>query len=240
MKPLVKALRPLRHWVIRQTRRPRIGKVDFGDLATLEPISRDWGFDRGTPVDRFYIERFLANHAEDIRGKVLEVADNTYTRRFGGERVQSSDVLHPVAGNPRATVIADLGTGEGVPEAFFDCIVCTQTLQYIFPVQEAIGCLHRMLKPEGVLLVTVPGIAQISREDMDQYGEHWRFTTLSLFTLLGKCFGDHVQVQSAGNVYSAIALLQGIALEELDRKALNYDDDQYQMLLTGRAVKRDS
>ena len=89
-----------------------------------------------------------------------------------------------------------------------------------------------------VLLVTVPGIAEISREDMDQYGDHWRFTTISLFTLLSNCFGNHVQVQSVGNVYSAIALLQGIALEELDRKALDYDDDQYQLLLTGRAVKR--
>ena len=50
----------------------------------LEPVSRSFGFDRGTPVDRRYIEQFLARHAAAIRGDVLEVGDDGYTRRFGG------------------------------------------------------------------------------------------------------------------------------------------------------------
>ena len=55
-------------------------------LATYRlQLSRDFGFDRGTPIDRYYIESFLSTHASDIRGHVLEVADNTYTRRFGGD-----------------------------------------------------------------------------------------------------------------------------------------------------------
>jgi SAM-dependent methyltransferase len=189
------------------------------------------------PVDRFYIERFLACHAEDIRGRVLEVSNNTYTMKFGGARVTKSDVLHNVANNQRATIVADLGTGGGVPEAIFDCIVCTQTLQFIFSVQDAVTSLHRMLKPSGVLLVTVPGISQISREDMVETGDYWRFTAASVGRLLEARFDSCVTVESAGNVYAATALLQGIAVAELDACALDYADPQYQMLITARAVK---
>lgn len=238
MKSLMRTLQPLRRWLIRHTRSPRIGHVDFGDLNALEPISRDWGFDRGTPVDRFYIEHFLANHAEDIRGRVLEVADNSYTLRFGGKRVQKSEILHPVPGNPRATLIADLATGSGVPEATFDCIVCTQTLQFIYDFREAAANLHRMLRPSGVLLITVPGISQISREDMAQTGDFWRFTTASLSYLLEENFGHPVTVESFGNVYAATAFLQGVAVEELDIDALDKSDPQFQMLLACRAEKK--
>jgi hypothetical protein len=52
------------------------------------------GFDRGLPIDRYYIERFLQTHSADIRRHVLEVGDNAYTRRFGGNRVTKSDVIN--------------------------------------------------------------------------------------------------------------------------------------------------
>ncbi len=238
MKPLLQSLRRVRRWFIRRTRVPRIGTVDFGDLASLEPVSRDWGFDRGTPIDRFYIEDFLGRHAGDIRGRVLEVANNEYTRRFGGGNVAVSDVLHPGAGNPRATVIGDLGTGDGLPESCFDCIICTQTLQFVYPLHRAIESLFGMLKDDGVLLVTVPGISQISREDMMQTGDYWRFTTASLGKLLAGTFGDDVKVECAGNVYAATAFLQGVAVEELAVASLERADPQYQMMLLGRAVRR--
>ena len=72
---------------------PAVGRVRFGDLHRLTPISQCFGFDRGLPVDRYYIERFLARHASEIVGRVLEIGDDTYTRRFGGSRVSRSDVL---------------------------------------------------------------------------------------------------------------------------------------------------
>jgi len=239
VKRLAKLLRPVRRWFIRQTRLPRVGSVDFGDLASLEPISRDFGFDRGTPVDRFYIERFLDRHANDISGRVLEVADNEYTLRFGRSKVSVSDVLHPVPGNPRATVIGDLGTGEGLPSRCFDCIICTQTLQFVYPVNYGVSTLYRMLKEGGVLLISVPGISQISREDVVEASNYWRFTTVSLEKLLTDHFGKEVTVEHAGNVYAATAFLQGIALEELHRPSLEVADPQYQMMLLGRAVRRE-
>src|SRR5689334_2088523 len=92
-----------------------IGAVMFGSLRRLTPISRDWGFDRGRPIDRYYIERFLEANANHIQGRVLEIGDNSYTRRFGGERVTISDVLHIEEGNPQATIVADLANAEHLP-----------------------------------------------------------------------------------------------------------------------------
>lgn len=228
-----------RRWLIRSTRRPRVGGVNLGDLDRLTPISRNWGFDRGQPIDRLYIERFLAAHAADIRGRVLEVSNNEYTLRYGGRQVTRGDVLHPSEGNPRATIIADLARPEARLDGQFDCIICTQTLQLIYEVRDAVTQLHHWLKPGGTLLATVPGISQISREDMQQTGDYWRFTGAAVRRMFGDEFGaDAVEVQVLGNVLASVAFLHGIAAEELDEAVLLEPDPQFQMLSTIRAVRR--
>ena len=218
---------------------PGVGQVRLGGMRRLTPISRVWGFDRGLPVDRYYIERFLAAHAGDIQGHVLEIGDNTYTRKFGASRVVKSDILHPVEDNPRATIIADLTRGENIPSKHFDCIICTQTLMFIFDVHKAIHTIHRVLKPGGVLLMTLAGVShQISREDMERWGDYWRFTSLSARRLCESVFPSaNVIVETHGNVLAAIAFLHGLAREELSQKELDTKDPDYEVLITARAVK---
>jgi SAM-dependent methyltransferase len=227
-----------RRWLLRATRRPAVGSIRLGDLARRTPISRDWGFDRGQPIDRFYIERFLASHAMDIRGRVLEASNNDYTLRFGGDRVIQSDVLHPFEGNPRATVIADLTHTVPALQQQFDCIICTQVLHLVYDVRDTLGQLHDWLKPGGVALVTVPGISQISPHDMKLTGDYWRFTNAALERMFGEAFGaDRVEVASWGNVLAAVSFLHGIAAEELDEDDLLEVDPQFQLLTTVRAVR---
>jgi hypothetical protein len=90
------------------------------------PLSAHWGFDRGTPIDRWYIDRFLESHAADIRGDVLEIGDTRYTDRWGSG-VRSSDVLDATAQNPE-TVVANLEQPSTVPEERYDCLIVTQVL----------------------------------------------------------------------------------------------------------------
>ncbi len=207
-------------------------------LRQAEPVSRKFGFDRGQCIDRHYIERFLEVNCEDIRGRVLEVAENTYTRRFGGQRVVQSDILHAAAGHRSTTIVADLTRADHVPADAFDCIVLTQTLQHIYDVKAAICTLHRILRPGGVLLATVPGISQISRFDMDRWGDFWRFTTLSAARLFGEAFpAANLRIESHGNVRVAVAFLHGLAVHEVDRGVLDADDPDYQVLITIRAEK---
>jgi SAM-dependent methyltransferase len=222
--------------------RPAIGRVRFGSLRRLTPIGEVFGVKRGQSVDlcldRYYIERFLAQHAPDIHGRVLEVADNTYTRRFGGARVVQSDVLHAAPGNPEATIVADLTRADHLDANAFDCIILTQTLQYIYDVPAAIRTLHRLLKPGGVLLATCPGISQTSRYDADNWGEYWRFTSLSAHRLFTEAFPEAgVTVQAYGNVLVAMAFLHGLIVPELHREELEYHDPDYELLITIRASK---
>lgn len=218
---------------------PPAGQVRFGDLGRLTPISRRWGKDRGgLPIDRFYIERFLQAHAGDIHGRVLEVQDASYTRRFGGERVTQSDVLHAVGGNHQATIVADLMSAPQIPSDTFDCIILTQVLLCIPDVRAAVRTVHRILRPGGVALVTLPGISQIARHDMERWGDYWRFTTLSSRMLFECVFApEAVQVEAHGNVLAAVAFLHGLSSTELRPEELSHTDQDYQLLITIRAVK---
>src|SRR5438477_8982150 len=140
----------------RTIRRSHIGTSRAELLNQVRPASRQFGFDRGQPIDRYYIEKFLSKHAGDIHGHVLEIADDNYTRQFGGSRVVKSDVLHARKDNPRATIIADLSAADGIPSGMFDCVVLTQTLQFIYDVPSSIRHVHRIMKPGGVVLATIP------------------------------------------------------------------------------------
>lgn len=230
---------PVYHWLQNiWHRRPPVGWVNLGSLGRVKPISPDFGLDRGLAIDRYYIENFLARYAEDIQGHVLEIKEALYTYKFGGDRITKSDVLHVEAGNPKATIVADLTKADHLPSNTFDCIILTQTLPFIYDVRAAIKTLHRILKPGGVLLVTVPGITQISHDDMDRWGQYWSFTTLSTQRLFEEAFDqDKIEVTAYGNVLSAIAFLHGLVTEELEQSKLDYHDLTYQVLITARAVK---
>jgi SAM-dependent methyltransferase len=202
------------------------------------PASRRFAFDRGTPIDRLLIERFLERHEADIRGRVLEVADRGYTGRFGGGRVTRSDVLHAVAGNPEATIVGDLATGKGLPGSAYDCVILTQTLHVIYDIRAAVKNIKRLLKPGGIALATIPGISQVSRYDADRWGDFWRMTPDAAKRLFGEAFSPgNVEVEASGNVRLAAAYLYGLAAEEIDPAALNETDRDYPLLVCVRAKK---
>ncbi len=235
---------PARFWlserrqrVTRSLRRLRRGS-DFVSLRRTIPVSTDWGVSRGQIIDRHYIEQFLAEHAADIRGHVLEFDQDLYAHRFGGTNVTQVDILHSAEGNPRATIVADLASGENIPSDKFDCIICTQVLHFVYDVHAAVRTLYRILKPGGVALVTAPGIQKIERPPMRKWEEHWRFTSLSLSRLFEEVFPPrNIEVRASGNVLAAIAFLHGFAVEDLRAEDLEYRDPDYEVSIGLRAVK---
>lgn len=101
----------------RSRQRPRIGRVDFGDLASTEPICREFGNFRGRPLDRYYIESFLAANATLITGRVLEVGERLYTEQFG-RNVAESDMCN-YFDIPDATYVADLTDAPQIPDGTY-------------------------------------------------------------------------------------------------------------------------
>jgi SAM-dependent methyltransferase len=221
-----------------RTHRRHLGHAFRPNIWTVEPVSRNFGFDRGLPVDRFYIEQFLAGEAASIRGEVLEIEHDVYTRRFGGDRVTRADILYREAGLSRATIIADLADAPQIESDRFDCLIVVHTLQYIFDAAAALRTCHRILKPGGTLLIVVPFIAQYSPGDRELWGEYWRFSRMALGRMLAETFGrENVRIGAYGNALTASAFLHGIAVEELSAAELNAYDPDYDLIVTGVARK---
>jgi SAM-dependent methyltransferase len=231
----LKRLSPTRRTALRRRVRRFKRPIRFGTLRRTAPLSDEWGRDRGTPIDRYYIEQFLGRERHAIRGHVLELLDSSYTQRFG-VGVEQADVLDIDAGNPNATIVADLAAADAIPSESFDCVILTQTLQFIYDLPAAVGHVHRTLKPGGTLLCTAPSISRISRRTLDT--EYWRFTTAGCALLFEQAFEqEDVHVESCGNVLSAIAFLTGLASEELSRAELEETDPYFPLLITIRAQK---
>ena len=207
-------------------------------LLPDEPVSRTFGFERGKPVDRWYIERFLAEHSADVRGRVLEVAESTYTGWYGGDDVTTSDVLYAADGNPDATVVGDLTTGAGIPEAAYDCFICTQTLQVIYDIRAAVAGTRRLLAPGGVLLGDrSPGSARSAVRTIatGATGGASRPARRSGSSPTSTARSTS-QVRQHGNVHAAAAFLYGLAAEDLDLSALESTDPDFHLVMTVRAV----
>ncbi len=236
-----KAPAPFLRWLYKTGRYksfiPPAGKIKMGDFNRTSPYSREFGYDRGGPLDRYYIELFLQNQSDYIHGRVLEIGDNEYTLRFGGNRVTQSDILHIDESNTNATFIGDLSNAPQLPDNSFDCIVLTQTLHLIYEYHKAIATCYRILKPGGRLLLTAPGISHID------YGEWkqnwlWSFTANAIKKILGEVFpAKYTTVESFGNVLVATAFLYGIGLPELKKEQLDAHDEHYQVIITAVAIK---
>jgi hypothetical protein len=228
----------LRHRVRRVLARPRVGSVDFGDFRRTIPISRDWGAERGTPIDRVLMDEFLLGHKDGVRGRVLEFGDRSYTTRLGGDRVTHSDVFDVDGTNPQATVVGDLARPEALPTEVFDCILCLQTLQFVPELPAAVRTLGRMLCPGGLLLVTVPGIAPVRVTRGNPWPDYWRLTPNAARWLMDDAFGNRdgsgerdVEIRALGNVFTASAYLQGVAAEELAAHELVEHDPGYPVIV---------
>jgi SAM-dependent methyltransferase len=207
----------------------------LGTIRRTTPLSEHWGRDRGTPVDRYYIDRFLAEERDAIRGRVLEVMNADYTERFGAA-VERRDVLDIDPTNEAATIVADLSTADSVPSDLFDCFILTQTLQYIYDLKAAVEHAHRILRPGGTLLCTVPAVSRIARLQLES--EYWRVTPAACSRLFGDVFaGGDVAVRGHGNVLTAVAFLMGMAVEELSPRELDRDDPCFPLVVTVRATK---
>jgi len=214
--------------------------TDLGDLNRTTPISREWGYERGRPIDRHYIERFLEGHSSDIRGAVLEVQEPDYTQRFGGKRVTRGDVVDLDSTNSRATIIGDLRSAANIASNTYDCVILTQTLHVIDDMRAVVSECARVLKPKGVLLATMPSASRVCLE-YGYGGDCWRVTEAGARRLFSEVFPFHLlEVTSYGNVLVNAAFLYGLACHELGEPAFEATDAYFPLLVGVRARKGSS
>lgn len=195
------------------------------------PVSDWYGFDRGTPIDRPYIEAYLTRHAADIRGRVLEIKSDDYARRFGGTRLDRVEVLDVDADNPHATLVADLDVPGVLPRETYDCVLLTQTLQFLNPAV-ALPTLYQSLLPGGVMIVTTSALTRLETADTDR----WRLPPTGLRELYCTLLPPdaEIEVEGRGNAVAAAAFALGLAVEELGVRRLEPVDWRYPVVSLSR------
>lgn len=214
-----------------------MGSIRRGDFNRVKPFSKQFGYDRGGPVDRYYIENFLQQNAALIKGRVLEIGDNEYTLKYGGSSVIQSDILHVDEKNPKATFVGDLSNAPQLPDNSFDAIVLTQTLHLIYNYMDALKTCIRVLKPGGTLLLTVPGISPIA---YDQWGEYWlwSFNKASMTRIMEELLPTgSLEINSFGNVLAATSFLYGVGIGEMKKEEMDHNDWHYPVIITVKATK---
>lgn len=201
--------------------------------ANLKPLSHKFGFDRGTPIDRYWIELFLSQNSSSVRGRVLEITDAKYTHKFGGNKVTRGDVLDINPKNKKATIHGDLRSLKQIKNNTYDCIVLTHVLGLIDDVHAAAAECARILKPGGVLLFTSSCLGPILKEKV-----YWRFTPHSVKYIFCPHFkSKNMDIKTYGNVLAGQAFWVGMAQEDLTPGELSYTDLRFPVIISMRAIK---
>lgn len=212
---------------------PEIGCWNQFSSRSIDP---NFGIGRGRAVDRVYIERFIEEHKKDIQGTVMEIQDNRYMQRYGEGRIKKELILHVEGG--KNCIKGNFATGEGLKESMANCLICTQTLQYIYDLRSTAKNIYKILKKNGVALVTVPGIKSLSAYHDAQWGEYWSFTKRSLYQMFVDVFGEeNMEISSYGNVKVTMAYLYGLCAEELDEEDFHFNDENFPFIVTARLQK---
>lgn len=228
---IIKMLSPIRAIVIK-----RIKPNDkyFLAVRSLKPLSHKFGYDRGMPIDRYYIEKFLKENRKLIKGRCLEIVDNSYTIKFGGKRVTKSDVLDNNPKNSKANIHADLRDLRVVDDSLYDCLIITHTLGMIDDYEAAIRECHRILRSGGVLLVTVSSFSPV----WDLQSSLWRFTVAACKYVFGKYFTkNNLTVKSYGNVLTGQCFWVGMSMEEMTTEELEFNDPHFPCIIAVKAIK---
>lgn len=207
----------------------------WAESVPSDPLSDDYGFSRGTPLDRRYIEDFLSSHRHLIRGAVLELEESTYTTRFG-RNVSKSDVLDIDPSNRHATLIADLTQPNSLPLSAYDCVILTQTLHLLPKPCICIDNCETTLSDGGSLLLTAPALSRISPTYPDS--DFWRFTPAGIHRLFEKHWRGPFTVASFGNLRTSVGFLLARTVEETPEEAFANNDPRFPLTVAVHAEKR--
>ena len=200
-----------------------------------DPLSDDYGFGRGQPLDRRYIEEFLSHHRDAISGSVLEVGDPRYSKQFGQGRVAATTVVDIDPSNPGATLVADLNEPGSLPADAFDCIILTETLHLLaWPEVCLVNC-ETALRSGGCLLLTVPALKRQSPRRPES--DFWRFTPAGLDLLLRRNWHGPFSVSSFGNLRVCVGFLLAHVVEDFPEEDFVLNDPRFPLTVAAHAVR---
>jgi hypothetical protein len=206
----------------------------WGNLRRTRPFSESYGFERGTPIDRHYLHRFLDQHRDVITGDVLEVQNTAYTMRFGHDlkRTETFDIVPQFA----PTYLCDLADADTIlPTEAYDCLLLPNTLQHLRRLDACLRNAFRVVRPGGAILASAAGFVPLTADA----GDYWRLSPAGWREQIASVWaGADVEIAGHGSCLTAVAAQLGLALEELSDADLDAHDPRYPVLTTIVCRKR--
>jgi len=132
--------------------------------------------------------KFIANYFKGIEGKILDIGCcKGGLRRYLADRLEYYGI-DGLRQNLQNYIFADLNN-KGLPfkDKVFDAVNCSAVLEHLFYPLELLKEIKRVLKDDGVVLISLPNDKGLNRMVLDLfldirsyedsvYGHHWRFS----------------------------------------------------------------
>jgi len=202
-------------------------RPSWGNLRRVTPLSTVYGFDRGTPIDRYYVDKFFSARTDRITGRVLEIQTTDHIRRYGSN-VTAADTLDV---NPsfNPTYCCDLADAAIVPTGTYDCFLLPNSLCFIRDLDAALREARRIVRGGGAILATIPGFVPLTPDAED----YWHASADGWKVIAGRAWPDcYTSVETYGNCLAAAAAMYGVSVEELTSAELDVNDPRYPVLVS--------
>lgn len=197
------------------------GSIDFGALSPGHPLCPFFGFLRGTPIDRHYLDAFVREFRSRIVGRTLEIGGTPETRTR--HRLTRVTRFLTVDADPasQANYVGDVHTSTLFPRARFDTILAFNVLEHCRDPGRVVRNVRAWLKPGGAFLCMVPNAQRIHQVPKD----YWRPLPDAL-EFLTREFGER-QFRMYGNLTTTIASLAGASFEDVPPSYFQWHDERY-------------
>ncbi|MBE9050822.1 methyltransferase domain-containing protein [Nostocales cyanobacterium LEGE 11386] len=194
---------------------PATGSINWGDLKKTVPICQAFGLTRGTPVDRYYLSKFIAEIRPQIVGNVLEIGGTPKDKDFYQVNSGTSYQILNLEAGPGIDIVGDVHNVSVIEPESFDSIIIFNVLEHCYAPWIAVENIHTWLKPGGKCFAMVPSAIRVHATPMD----YWR-PLPDAFASIFRHFSQQ-KLYVYGNPISVIASYHGIAVEELTTEELD-------------------
>jgi hypothetical protein len=197
-----------------------IGSIDFGDLKRERPFCPHFGHFRGTPIDRYYLDRFIDEIRDEVKGVTLEIGGskgNKELYKFNN----ATTYLTMDLGGPDLDIVGDAHDPNIIEEASLDTVVLFNVLEHCEQPWAVVDNIYRWLKPNGQVVCMVPNAQRVHRVPFD----YWRILPDALNSIFSRFPKRKLHVY--GNPVTVTASYYGIASEEFSREELDYYHENY-------------
>lgn len=156
-------------------------------------------------IDRSSLYRGIQNFAPQCTGKIADIGcgSKPYEHLFNCTQYVGLDL-------PRQHAAANIQTdlffdGQTLPltNGSFDCAVAFQVFEHVFTPEQFLSEIHRVLKPDGHLLMTLP----FTWDEHEQPNDFARYSSFGLKSVLENAGFQVVELHKTNNNFSVILQL---------------------------------